>query len=232
MTEPGSRAVVTSPTGTVRAGSVIGTARMCGAPRRLVVELLVLGDELLESGLPGDGRVRDALCPLLQPWLRGCGAEVTGRRLVSDDLGPLREAVRDSRADVVRWAASSGSSSRWAVRCWWSMTMRRSGRNARWPRARRRPNTRSAHWTTAWSRRSRFPDLPGGSRGGVARGRRRRDGRALAGGDRSHRTRRRGTAGPRPPGAVRPVAAKRCPAPPARPSLPPVRCPLRPRGRW
>ncbi|MGW1927710.1 DUF1731 domain-containing protein, partial [Streptomyces massasporeus] len=75
-----------------------------------VVELLVLGDELLESGLPRAGRVRDALGPLLPHWLRGPGgADVTGRRLVSDDLRPLYEALRDSTADVVVTTGSTAA---------------------------------------------------------------------------------------------------------------------------
>ncbi|MFD0529213.1 hypothetical protein ACFQ1I_23525 [Kitasatospora arboriphila] len=37
--------------------------------RQPTVELLLLGDELLDSGVPGPGLVRDALGPLLPPWL-------------------------------------------------------------------------------------------------------------------------------------------------------------------
>ncbi|MFD8012109.1 molybdopterin-binding protein, partial [Streptomyces sp. NPDC059762] len=58
---------------------------------------------------PGDGRVRDALGPLLPAWLRGSGARVTGRRLVSDDLGLLRAAVRGSAADVVVTTGSTAA---------------------------------------------------------------------------------------------------------------------------
>ncbi|MFE7121139.1 molybdopterin molybdenumtransferase MoeA, partial [Streptomyces sp. NPDC057654] len=88
------------PSGTTVTASVLGLAAAAGydrltVHRRPAVELLLLGDELLESGLPHSGRVRDALGPLLPPWLRACGARVTERRRVSDDFGLLREAVRD-----------------------------------------------------------------------------------------------------------------------------------------
>ncbi|MFJ2936784.1 molybdopterin molybdotransferase MoeA [Streptomyces sp. NPDC087219] len=103
------------PAGTTVTPAVLGLAAAAGydrlaVHRRPVVELLVLGDELLESGLPRDGRVRDALGPLLPHWLGGQGgADVTGRRLVSDDLRPLYEALRDSTADVVVTTGSTAA---------------------------------------------------------------------------------------------------------------------------
>ncbi|WP_371484513.1 molybdopterin molybdotransferase MoeA [Kitasatospora sp. NBC_00315] len=92
--------------GTPVGPSVLGLAAASGhdrlaVHRRPTVELLVLGDELLDQGLPQPGRVRDALGPLLLPWLRAAGAEVLGRRPVRDDFGLLRDAVRHSPADVV-----------------------------------------------------------------------------------------------------------------------------------
>ena len=94
------------PAGTPVGPSVLGLAAACGHDRlavyrRPTVELLVLGDELLDSGLPQPGLVRDALGPLLLPWLGAAGAEVIGRRPVRDDFGLLRDAVRHSPADVV-----------------------------------------------------------------------------------------------------------------------------------
>ncbi|MFD4318250.1 molybdopterin molybdotransferase MoeA [Streptomyces sp. NPDC058548] len=103
------------PAGTTVTPAVLGLAAAAGydrlaVHRRPVVELLVLGDELLESGLPRDGRVRDALGPLLPHWLSGQGgADVTGRRLVSDDFRPLYEALRDSTADVVVTTGSTAA---------------------------------------------------------------------------------------------------------------------------
>ncbi|WP_030233059.1 molybdopterin molybdotransferase MoeA [Streptomyces sp. NRRL S-350] len=94
------------PAGTPVGPAVLGLAAACGydrllVRRRPVVELLVLGDELLDSGIPGGGLVRDALGPLLPPWLRSSGAEVTEVRYVRDDFGLLRDALRHSTADVV-----------------------------------------------------------------------------------------------------------------------------------
>jgi molybdopterin molybdotransferase len=94
------------PAGTVIGPAVLGLAAACGhdrlaVRRRPVVQLLVLGDELLASGIPGPGLVRDALGPLLPPWLRAAGAEVAEVRCVRDDFGLLRDALRHSTADVV-----------------------------------------------------------------------------------------------------------------------------------
>ncbi|MGY0059964.1 molybdopterin molybdotransferase MoeA [Streptomyces sp. LZ34] len=65
------------------------------------VEILVLGDELLRQGLPHDGRIRDALGPMLAPWLRALGAEPLATRRLADDAEALYEAVAGSPADVV-----------------------------------------------------------------------------------------------------------------------------------
>ncbi|MFE2554951.1 molybdopterin molybdotransferase MoeA [Streptomyces sp. NPDC059352] len=102
------------PAGTTVTPAVLGLAAAAGydrlaVHRRPLVELLVLGDELLESGPPRDGRVRDALGPFLPPWLRGHGAEVTGRRLVADCFARLRDALSDSTADVVVTTGSTAA---------------------------------------------------------------------------------------------------------------------------
>ncbi|MFC1431336.1 molybdopterin molybdotransferase MoeA [Streptacidiphilus sp. N1-3] len=94
------------PPGTPVTPAVAGLAAAAGCDllpvhRRPVVELLVLGDELLDAGLPGDGRTRDALGPLLPSWLRAYGARVGTVRRVGDDLGLLRDALLHSPADVV-----------------------------------------------------------------------------------------------------------------------------------
>ncbi|MFD8598053.1 molybdopterin molybdotransferase MoeA [Kitasatospora sp. NPDC059646] len=86
--------------------AVLGLAAAAGhdllaVHRRPTVELLLLGDELLTSGLPGPGLVRDALGPLLPPWLAAAGAEPIGSRHVRDDFGLLRDAIRRSPADLV-----------------------------------------------------------------------------------------------------------------------------------
>ncbi len=63
--------------------------------------VLVLGDELLAAGPPRDGRVRDALGPLLPPWLERLGATVPdGARRIGDTAGELREALCGGPADL------------------------------------------------------------------------------------------------------------------------------------
>lgn len=65
------------------------------------VEIFVLGDELLAEGLPHEGLIRDALGPMLGPWLRMLGAEVVATRRLKDDAEALFAAVTGSAADLV-----------------------------------------------------------------------------------------------------------------------------------
>ncbi|WP_189956416.1 molybdopterin molybdotransferase MoeA [Streptomyces alanosinicus] len=102
------------PAGTTVTERVLGLAAAAGYDRLTVhrrpsVELFVLGDELLTRVAPRAGRVRDALGPLLPPWLHACGAELIGRRLIADDLAALREAVLRSPADVVVTTGSTAA---------------------------------------------------------------------------------------------------------------------------
>ncbi|MGW4217088.1 molybdopterin-binding protein [Streptomyces bacillaris] len=94
------------PAGTVVTPAVLGLAAAAGydalpAVPRPRVDVLVLGDELLASGLPHDGLIRDALGPLLAPWLRALGAEVSAPRRLGDDAEALRTALTSSGADVI-----------------------------------------------------------------------------------------------------------------------------------
>lgn len=98
------------PAGTLVTPAVLGLAAAAGYDELAVtarprVEVLVLGDELLDHGVPRAGRVRDALGPMLSPWLRALGAEVTAVRRLVDDAEVLREAitgaVAGARADLV-----------------------------------------------------------------------------------------------------------------------------------
>ncbi|MEV8532175.1 molybdopterin-binding protein [Streptomyces sp. NPDC051211] len=68
------------------------------------VEILVLGDELLTEGLPHDGLIRDALSPMLGPWLGRLGAEVVATRRLGDDPEGAEELYRTltgSTADLL-----------------------------------------------------------------------------------------------------------------------------------
>ncbi|MEU3052400.1 molybdopterin molybdotransferase MoeA [Streptomyces griseus] len=94
------------PAGTVVTPAVLGLAAAAGydavpAVPRPRVDILVLGDELLAAGLPHDGLIRDALGPMLGPWLRALGAEVAGPVRLGDDAGALRDALASSAADLI-----------------------------------------------------------------------------------------------------------------------------------
>ncbi|GCB47645.1 molybdopterin molybdotransferase MoeA [Streptomyces sp. NL15-2K] len=94
------------PVGTVMTPAVLGLAAAAGydtltAVPRPRVEILVLGDELLTKGTPHDGLIRDALGPMLPPWLRALGAEVTAVRRLGDDAKTLRKAITTSDADLI-----------------------------------------------------------------------------------------------------------------------------------
>jgi molybdopterin molybdotransferase len=94
------------PVGTLVTPAVLGLAAAAGydtvtAVPRPRAEVLVLGDELLTEGRPHDGLIRDALGPMLPPWLRALGAEVTAVRRIRDDADALHQAITTSDADVV-----------------------------------------------------------------------------------------------------------------------------------
>ncbi|MBN3929245.1 molybdopterin molybdotransferase MoeA [Streptomyces verrucosisporus] len=94
------------PGGTPVTPAVLGLAAAAGwdelpVVRRPRAEVLVLGDELLASGIPSGGRVRDALGPMVGPWLTALGAEVTTTRRLGDDAGALHAALEETAADLV-----------------------------------------------------------------------------------------------------------------------------------
>ncbi|MFI6207329.1 molybdopterin molybdotransferase MoeA [Streptomyces sp. NPDC051041] len=94
------------PVGTQVTPAVLGLAAAAGYDTVTVVprprvDVFVLGDELLTGGLPRDGLIRDALGPMLPPWLRALGAEVTAVRRIGDDAEALHGALTASGADVV-----------------------------------------------------------------------------------------------------------------------------------
>ena len=73
------------------------------------VELLLLGTEVIESGIPDPGQVRDAYSPEFPALLTGLGVQVTALRRLPDDLGQTTEAIRSSTAQLV---ISTGGSAR------------------------------------------------------------------------------------------------------------------------
>ena len=87
--------------GTKLLPSLIGLLAACGYDRVDVVRkprvaLLLLGDELLLSGLPHDGKVRDSLGPQLPGWLENLGAEIISTKYVSDELPTVIAALKQS----------------------------------------------------------------------------------------------------------------------------------------
>lgn len=99
--------------GTALTPTALGLAAAAGhdrlrVHRRPTVRLLVTGNELVASGVPGAGRVRDALSPVLLPALDALGARVLGSRVLDDRRPPLRAELVDPAADVV---VTTGSTS-------------------------------------------------------------------------------------------------------------------------
>lgn len=93
----------------IAAGSVLGPAHLglaaaAGADtvdvvRRPTARVLVLGDELLDHGTPGAGRVRDALGPQVPAWLERLGVDCAGVTRVQDTLDAHLAAL-DAADDV------------------------------------------------------------------------------------------------------------------------------------
>jgi molybdopterin molybdotransferase len=100
------------PAGSGVTPGVIGLAASCGydsltvrrAPR---VAVTVFGDELLGAGLPGAGRVRDALGPALPSWLRRLGASVEAAVAVEDTLDAHVAAI-SAAADIADVVVTTG----------------------------------------------------------------------------------------------------------------------------
>ncbi|GAA2494988.1 molybdopterin molybdenumtransferase MoeA [Winogradskya humida] len=90
------------PAGTPIDPAVLGMAATCGydtIPVRPLpsAALLVFGDELLTSGPPGEGRVRDSLSPLVPAWLRRSGAAVDPSAV----QGPVQDTL-EAHVDAIR----------------------------------------------------------------------------------------------------------------------------------
>lgn len=67
------------------------------------VQVLLLGDEVVHSGMPEHGQVRDALGVQLPGWVNALGGVVVGTAAVRDDLLELTQAVSTAikQADIV-----------------------------------------------------------------------------------------------------------------------------------
>ena len=101
------------PAGAVLTPAALGLAAAVGHDTLRVhplprVHCLVTGDELLSSGLPGEGRIRDAVGPLLPGAVAASGGVLVGLDRLGDDPDVLRKAVLAADADVV---VTTGASS-------------------------------------------------------------------------------------------------------------------------
>ena len=101
-------------TGTLVSPAIMGLAAAAGYDVLEVippptVAVLVLGDELLERGVPRPGRVRDALGPMIPPWLAGIGARANPPIRVADTHRGLLDEIEDSTADVLITTGSTAA---------------------------------------------------------------------------------------------------------------------------
>ncbi|SNY69245.1 molybdopterin molybdotransferase MoeA [Paractinoplanes atraurantiacus] len=93
---------------TIVAAAVQAGVERLSAHRRPTVTLLVTGDEVIDSGVPGPGQVRDSFTGLVTAVSVRAGAEPVVRRHVRDVAALLEAELADARTDVV---VVSGSSS-------------------------------------------------------------------------------------------------------------------------
>lgn len=101
------------PSGTLLTPAGLGLAAALGhdvlaVHRRPLVSALVTGDELLTGGLPGGGRVRDAVGPLLPGSVAAAGGRLLSTARVGDHRDALVAAVAGAGGDLV---LTSGASS-------------------------------------------------------------------------------------------------------------------------
>jgi molybdopterin molybdotransferase len=92
--------------------SVLGLAAGVGhdtltvtAPPR--VGVVVTGDEVVGHGLPGPGRVRDAVGPMLPGLVASAGGTLVSTQAVADDPDRLADAVCGGKTDVVAVCGAS-----------------------------------------------------------------------------------------------------------------------------
>jgi len=106
----------------VRAGATLNPAHVaviagCGhdvvavatEPR---VSLVFTGSEVVESGVPGPGQVRDSFGPQLPAFVRMLGGRITGTRRIGDDLAETVAALAEAAAtsDLVITTGGTGNS--------------------------------------------------------------------------------------------------------------------------
>ncbi|MFZ9876097.1 MAG: molybdopterin molybdotransferase MoeA [Candidatus Nanopelagicales bacterium] len=86
--------------------AVLGLAASCGhdeleVVRNPIIDVLILGDELLDQGLPKDGKIRDSLSMQIPGWILNSDAEIGQIKKVPDDLEITKKAIAESKADII-----------------------------------------------------------------------------------------------------------------------------------
>ncbi len=102
--------------GTVLNPAHIAVAAVCGHDHIEVVSipdvaLLLTGDEVIESGVPEPGYVRDSFGPQLPSVIKMLGGRVSSAKRLSDDLAALTAAIDKARVDVIITTGGTGGSS-------------------------------------------------------------------------------------------------------------------------
>lgn len=94
------------PKGTKLTPAIIGVAAAGGHDevtvfKKLVVDVLIFGDELLTDGPSREGKVRDSLGPQLPLWISHIGADLNEIRHIADTLPDHFAAITNSKADLI-----------------------------------------------------------------------------------------------------------------------------------
>ncbi len=97
--------------------AVIGLAAAAGYDALAVIRPpgitpLIVGDELIDHGLPNSGLIRDALGPLLPSWLRHLGGWPLEPQRIPDTLDDLRTAIKFATGDVIITTGSTAKGPR------------------------------------------------------------------------------------------------------------------------
>lgn len=113
--ETAAGAVVIS-AGTVLSPAHVAVAAVCGHDALSVapvpqVALLLTGDEVVTSGIPAPGRVRDTFGPTLPAIIGRLGGQVAGSRRLPDDFTATTEAIDACGGDLVVTTGGTGRSS-------------------------------------------------------------------------------------------------------------------------
>jgi molybdopterin molybdotransferase len=106
--EEAGRGDVLMPAGSPVSPAIIGLAAACGHDRLSVrprpkAVLLVFGDELLTTGPPAAGRIRDSLGPQMPAWLRRLGCDMVTPAVI----GPIDDTL-DAHVAAIREAQATG----------------------------------------------------------------------------------------------------------------------------